>query len=139
MQADEIYNLNLNIDKVAKVKVNDEKKEATISLNRSVIIQKFMGNIVTESLNNLEFFAMHFSHGTADESVVYQSLHQTYLMMVYVLYYNIAVLNELEGSKYYTNVIELYKKWDQRDQEEKQKKISMARNYTNKGSIVNKI
>ena len=60
-------------------------------------------------------------------------------MMVYVLYYNIAVLNELEGSKYYTNVIELYKKWDQRDQEEKQKKISMARNYTNKGSIVNKI
>lgn len=98
-----------------------------------------MGNIVTETLNNLEFFAMHFTHGTADESVVYQSLHQTYLDIVYVLYYNIAVLNELENSKYYTNIIELYKIWKKRDAEEKRKRADLARSHTMKGSVASKV
>lgn len=81
---------------------------------------------------------MCFSHKTADESVVYQSLHQTYLRLVHDLYYNIAVLNVMDGSKFYTNIIELYKKWDERDREEKNNKINAARRFVSKGSVVEK-
>lgn len=139
LQADKIYDMKLDIEKIAQVIRDDAKKEVTIKIDKALIIQKFMGNIVTEILNNLEFFAMHFAHGTADETVVYQSLNQTYLSIVYILYYNIAILNTIEDSKYYTNVIELYKRWDNRNQQEKQDKIKTARNYTSKGNVVGKI
>lgn len=84
-EADQIYNLGFQFEKRAKIVHRTDGIE--IEINKGIVLQKFMGNIVTETLNNLEFFAMHFSHGTADESVVYQSLHQTYLKMVYDLYH----------------------------------------------------
>ena len=138
LQAEKIYGLNLEIDKVAYIQKDNDKKEVILSLDKDVIIRKFMGNIVTEILNNLEFFAMHFSHGTADESVVYQSLHQTYLDMIYILYYNIAILNGMENSKYYTNVIDLYKKWSERDKKEKRNKTNSVREHTEKGTVVDR-
>lgn len=80
-------------------------------------------SIVADTLNDLEYFAMNFTSGVADDSVVFQSLHQSYLTLVQLLYYHIAIQNEHEKDKYYTNVIALYKKWRRTD-EENEKKIS---------------
>lgn len=139
IEADKIYGLDLDIYKNAEMNNAFKAHNIEFTLNRSVIVKKFMSNIVTETLNNLEFFAMHFSHETADESVVYQSLHQTYLMIVYVLYYNIASSNRIVKSKHYTNIIELYKKWNERDKSEMNNKMKAARNLTLKGTTVEKI
>lgn len=73
--------------------------------------------IVSDTLNSLEYFAMNFESGVADHTVVYQSLHQSYITLVQVLYIYIARQNILEKDKYYTNVIALYKKWVERDRE----------------------
>lgn len=139
IQADEIYNLGFNFERSARIEKNKETDQITVTIKKGIVTQKFMGNIVTEILNNLEFFAMHFSHETADESVVYQSLHQTYLKIVHVLYYNIAILNDMGDSKYYTNVIDLYRKWDAKDKQEKSDKSNAFHNCTSKGNTVPKI
>lgn len=39
----------------------------------------FMIDEVSGVLNNIEYFAMNFAHGVADDSVVYRSLHQSYI------------------------------------------------------------
>ncbi len=139
IEADKIYNLDLNIDKISKVSINNEKKVVEIEFDGNAVMKKFMGNIVTETLNNLEFFSMHFSHKTADESVVYQSLHQTYLSIVHALYYNIAILNNMKSSKYYTNVIELYKVWYNRDKIERNNKINATNTFVTKGTVADEI
>ena len=55
---------------------------------------------------------MNFTSGLADESVVYQSLHQVYLSSVKLFHFEISMRNK-EGSKdkYYCNIIELYNEW----------------------------
>lgn len=67
-----------------------------------------------KTLNNLEYFAMNFIQDLADEEVVYQSLHQTYLSVVQMLYIEISRHNTSGHMKYYNNVIELYKLWSGR-------------------------
>ena len=126
------------MNRYASISIDNETQEKKIIIDGTVILMKFMGNIVTEILNNLEFFAMHFSHEIADESVVYQSLHQTYLEIVYALYYNIAIKNEFRESKYFTNIIELYEKWNTKDKSEMNDKIK-ARTYSQKGATAEKI
>lgn len=61
---------------------------------------------------------MHFRHNTADQSVVYRSLHQSYLEIVQGMYFSIAEINKSPESKYYTNVIWLYEKWYEKNQKE---------------------
>ena len=72
---------------------------------------KAMSNALTKVLNNMEYFAMHFTHKTADETVVFQSLHQTYLKYVQLFYYNIAINNEKSEQKFFENVVQLYRTW----------------------------
>lgn len=74
-------------------------------------------DIISDTLNNLEYFAMNFITGVADESVVFQSLHQTYLGIVRALYANISFQNANPKDKFYTNIIELYRIWAERDEE----------------------
>lgn len=74
-------------------------------------------SIQDDILNDLEFFAMHFTSNVADETIVFQSLHQTYLSVVQHLYYIIATRNTNAKDKYYTNIIELYRIWSERDLE----------------------
>lgn len=140
IEADKIYNLGFKFEQAAKVIKNEEG--VVVSIKKGIILQKFMGNIVTEILNNMEFFAMHFTHKTADESVVYQSLHQTYLKIIYSLYYNIAILNDiqdLDESKYYTNAIDLYKTWITVEKKEKEAKCNAIRGHILKGNVAQKI
>ncbi len=138
VSADVIYGLNLDWEKRVRLTFDDTKRTVETSLEVRSVAQKFMGTIVQDTLNDMEFFAMHFTHRTADESVVYQSLHQTFLEIVYALYYDISSINRAGCSKYYTNIIELYEVWHGRaiDDEEQKNKV---RRYKQKGSSAGEI
>lgn len=72
-------------------------------------------NIVADTLNSLEYFAMNFTSKVADESIVFPSLHQTYFKVVRALYFHIAAQNRHPKDKYYTNIIALYHEWNKKD------------------------
>lgn len=108
-------------------------------VNISRIYEEFINNTVMETLNNLEYFALHFVYGTADKYVVYQSLHVTYLDIVRLLYYNIAKNNNTGEQKLFTNVIELFNIWKQMAEEQKQAEVQASRNSIIKGKSAKNI
>lgn len=116
--SEQIYGLNLNLENYVR-STKGEKGELQIEINKDGIYRRFMSQIINKMLNNMEYFSMNFSHGIADESVVYQSLHQTYIEAVQLLYYNIAINNKPDGMQFYTNVVKLYKKWYKRNVQKK--------------------
>lgn len=108
MQAVKIFSLNGILD--ASIEGVDEENHI-IKLNTNQVAISFMDLIVTEIMNDMEYFAMNFTHKLADETVVYSSLHQTYIEIMQLLYYQISQMNDSVEEKYYTNAIELYKTW----------------------------
>lgn len=88
---------------------------------KSLIMVQQYAKVVDHLLNSLEYFAMYFNTGVADEEVVYQSLHQTYLKIVRAMYFVIAQRNDSPKDMYYTNIINLYIKWSERDKKMKEK------------------
>jgi len=94
---------------------------------------------VNRILNDMEYFAMNFTHGTADESVVYQSLHQTYLAFVQMFYFNIALNNMPNGKQFYTNVIALYKIWYEKSENKKSEIITQGRKSIERGPMVDRL
>lgn len=95
-------------------------------------------NTLDDTLNKLEYFCMYFNSGVADEETVYQSLHQSFLEMVKIIYFSIASRNKSGRDKYYTNIIKLYKKWSDRYSECLQKEINMNRNNTHEQEEIKK-
>lgn len=65
-------------------------------------------------LNELEWFAMNCQYRLADEQVLYQSLHQSFISTVWLLYFDISVYNENNEDKYFTNLIGLFCDWRNR-------------------------
>lgn len=110
----------------------DGKKVRKLTVSQNALLYKFQ-TVLNGILNNLEFFAMHFTHGTADDSVIYQSLHQSYIDVVRTLYYDIAANNVPGESKLYTNVIELYNKWVIEADKQKENETAAARENISKG------
>lgn len=92
--------------------------------------------LMIQILNDLEIFAMHFVHETADETVVYQPLHMSYLEIVRMLYYDIAYANRNGARKYYINTIILFNKWKKRSEEKKKKEISGIRSMAETGKVL---
>lgn len=144
IMADEIYDLGLDPSLVTMMK-KGYKKAKDSSLDNSLAENEdykisassaFVGNMFANVLNNMEYFAMHFSHHTADESVAYQSLHQTYLKIVHLLYFKIARTNNASPTKYYTNVIWLYKKWCSRQQQQSDKFLQNMRGLAEDGTVI---
>lgn len=80
---------------------------------------------------------MNFTHKTADDSVIYQSLHSSYLSIVRALYYDISSNNKPGGDKLYTNAIELFDIWKDKYLEKKADEIRSKRQATSKGSELN--
>lgn len=111
------------------------KNISKIKINKLKTYDYFLNDIVMETLNNMEYFSMHFTYNTADNSVVYQSLHSSYIEITRLLYYNIAKKNETGHNKYFTNVIELYNLWVVKANEQSQKELSSIRNNVAKGNI----
>lgn len=84
--------------------------------------------VTATTLNDLESFAMHFVNDAADEDVVFQSLHQTYLHVVGLLYFNICMNNSSYGvDKYYVNVASLYNTWSKRVKDKQKKLLEHSR------------
>lgn len=134
---DTAYNLNLGLDEFINVKKSDgEKKE--IFVDKDGILKKFMSNVVNDLLNNMEYFSMNFTHKVADESVVFQSLHQTYIEAVQFLYYNISINNRPDGRQFYTNVVELYEIWYNKQKEKRKYVVENGRKIS-KGSTAKDI
>lgn len=65
-------------------------------------------------LNELEWFAMNCKYGLADEELMYQSLHQTFISTVWMLYFYISHRNVNNEDKLYTNLVWLFIKWRDR-------------------------
>ncbi|MGN0366750.1 MAG: hypothetical protein ACI4E5_12540 [Suilimivivens sp.] len=134
VNANAIYNLNMKF-LTKKIKQQKDGKEIdAIAIDNNSIAISFFSDLLNKILNNMEFFALHFSHNTADESVVYQSLHQSYFELIQLLYYYISVQNENPSYKFYTNVIELFHKWmnakDKQKNEFSKNSNSIQRNGT---------
>lgn len=134
IKMDVVLDLQLGIENHVEVKY----EEKAIKANRVAIKRKY-NILLTEVLNKLEYFAMHFEHNTADESVVYQSLHQTYLSIVQMLYCDISRNNSTGHRKYYSNVIALYNRWYERDMKQGQTLIENDRKAVSKGTVIEKL
>lgn len=78
------------------------------------ILQEHFKQSVYDLLNHLEWFSMNCRYGLADEALLYQSLHQTFLSSVWMLYPIICMNNTNNENKMCTNVIWLFKKWNHR-------------------------
>ncbi|MCP1224780.1 hypothetical protein NK213_10170 [Sebaldella sp. S0638] len=84
-------------------------------------------------LNKLEWFSMNFTSGLADESVVYQSLHQVYLSFVKLFHFEISIKNK-EGpkDKYYCNIIDLYREWAEHYERALERETNAQREFEDK-------
>ena len=115
-------------------KPTEEDKEKTIA-NWDSLQVEFREEIF-ELLNELEWFAMNCRYRLADEELLYQSLHKTFLSTVWLLYFHISRHNEKNEDKLYTNVIWLFVKWRDRLHEITKKTEKRRQRYLKKaGSI----
>lgn len=126
----EIYSTDLISSVYIK---NGEKVIEAKRVNQTKVIDYFMNHIICETLNNMEYFSMHFNYETADEKVVYQSLHRTYLDVVHMLYYDISTNNKTGEQKLFTNVIDLFNKWKAKSDMQSGIESSVSRNNIMKG------
>lgn len=92
--------------------VDDESGERKLR-NEKFLLNDFYQEI-GELLNQLEWFGMNFQYGIADEALLYQSLHKTYLSMVWMLYPFISCQNTTNEDKLFTNVVWLFDEWRKR-------------------------
>lgn len=81
--------------------------------NASILYMDFNQQI-DDLLNQLEWFAMNCHYGLADETILFQPLHQSFLAMVWMLYPTICMKNDKTKGMFYTNVIWLFLKWRNR-------------------------
>lgn len=68
-------------------------------------------SIITDTLNILEYLSMYINTKVADEKYIYNSLHQQFLQSIWLLYFEISLVNTDNKDKYYTNIIQLYNVW----------------------------
>lgn len=140
--ANEAFNLSLlgvsyNLSEETEENGSTVNKQCSINYNK--VMNAFMSNFISETLNNLEYFAMYFTHNIADESVIYQSTHQAYIEITELLYYHICQVNTPNSSKFYTNLIELYNIWKSKQIKLLDKKIQEQRCNIEKGTYANNI
>lgn len=81
--------------------------------HKDLLTHDFFNEIVL-MLNDLEWFSMTCRYGLADEEILYQSLHQTFLSQIWLLYFYIASENKNNEDKLFTNIIWLFCHWKSR-------------------------
>lgn len=79
---------------------------------------------------------MNCKYGLADEELLYQSLHQTYISTVWLLYFFISHENENNEDKLYTNVCWLFLKWRDRLMEIRDRKEAEKQGYLDRAKAV---
>jgi hypothetical protein len=98
-------------ESVLKDSVEVDPETGERKLKNAPFILNYFGQERANLLNQLEWFGMNCRYGLADEELLYQSLHQTYLNIVWVLYPFISRSNTCNEDKHYTNVAWLFDKW----------------------------
>lgn len=99
---------NQEIQEISK-KINDTK--ITLKNSNGESLEVSIISFASDLLNKLEYMCMSITSGVADDSYIYDSLHQTFLSTVQLLYVHIAERNINEKDKFYRNVIKVYNKW----------------------------
>lgn len=138
LEANDIYGLKLHYLSYETITEQNGQKSKSLNVDTTSLLTAFLADLLCDTLNNLEFFALHFRHNTADESVVYQSLHQSYFEIVHLLYYNIANKNEDPADKLYTNVIWLFNEWKQKKSEQNAFRSITSQSVPSAGTIIEK-
>ena len=112
IEANDIYGLKFVLHtKFVEIKDENGNKKKTISLNQDAIVIAFMSSIIMRTLNNKEFFAMHFNTNVGDDSVVYQSFIKRISNLCPGLLLHSQPKMLPEADKFYTNAIWLFHKW----------------------------
>lgn len=88
--------------------------------------------MVINFLNELESMAILFRYNIADEKIIYQSMHQSFLGHISNWYYFISNDNYTDDSRYYDNLIWLYHKWDSRKSKQTERYKKKAFSYKGK-------
>jgi len=123
--------------------VTRSKDDEEYIIQNGIYLQQDFLSEISNLLNDLEWFAMNCQYRLADEKIIYQSLHQSFLSVIWLLYYYIAKCNtQSPGDKYYTNIIGLFNAWTKRlvkirkkseqKKQRAQKKIINAKNKLDK-------
>ncbi len=92
----------------------EEGAPPVVGIAHANLLQNEFGRAITALLNNLEYFAMGCQYGLADEEMLYQPLHQTYISQVQLLYFYICRNNITNEDKVYTSLIWLFNLWKNR-------------------------
>lgn len=100
-------------DECIKTKEDSSGKSTVEIIHPERLILTFHHEVVM-LLNDLEWFAMSCRYGLADEEMLYQSLHLTFLSSVWLLYHYICRNNHENKDKLFTNVIWLFNTWADR-------------------------
>ena len=109
------YHEYLKCNNVVKNKKQDEERSESY---RKLLVSRFFA-LFTDTKNEIEYFSMYFNSNLAEEEVIFDSLHQTFIDFVRMLYPFIAMHNtkSVHGRKYFSNTIELYKRWSLKEKE----------------------
>jgi len=134
------YNIDRNVNEKSisyRSTTKEEYKHKGKCMNEK-IGQEYV-DLMFIILNNLEIFSMYFVHGTADESVVYQPLHMSYLEIVRLLYYDISYANRNGENKFYINTIKLFNIWKDKALKMRERETTIVRSIPEEGNILQKI
>ena len=138
------YNIEVKMDSNSvayRINANAFEEECNLSAKlekeKMELGQEYV-DLSMKILNNLEIFSMYFIHAIADESVVYQPLHMSYLEIIRMLYYDIAYANRNGGARFYINTIELFNLWKNKAERQENAEMEKTRNNIEKGNILGK-
>ena len=89
---------------------SDEDAKKLFILDNCCMPFNFL-ELVTSTLNDLEYISMFISSQSASSKYIYQSLHQFFIRTVKILAPLICIQNKDYSDKYYTNIIHVYNSW----------------------------
>ena len=121
--------------------IADLNRDNAIEVQGALVQRHFIKEVMNY-LNDMEWFAMNCMSGVADDELLFQSIHQTYLSSIWFLYYYICRNNAgAPEDKYFTNVIFLFRKWKnkvdklRKENEEKNRKAMKKEAKANKKKL----
>lgn len=99
-------------DRYEKLVSENKNKEVLLEQYKKRICE-FILDELNVAANDLEYFSMFFNSNLAESEVVYESLHQTFLAYVRLLFPIICYSNTRSdySKKYYTHIRDLYVLW----------------------------
>lgn len=144
---EEIQNAEyFNINEYMQIFNQEERDKYSEFLNTPIRISdnKFicLCDVLQDVINELEHCSINFNTGIADDKAVYQSMHQVILNLFPCAYPWIGSINESGVDLYYTNLCELYTRWNEirkkslRKEEKARKRLEKCKNnYSSCGKV----